>query len=99
MKINFVTGKLADISTSHITKEDNEILTSLASQSDSPIRIMNDQYGYIVSVGSPEDVEGYNLGLSNNFWRIMRLMSESGIQKVLFDCDGEMYPDLQIFEW
>ena len=96
--------KYADVSTSHITVGDDEILTGLALRSiqgryDSLI-VYPTSHGYFVFISSDlEEDKLRGLGLSDDFISVVRLAQSEGNQFVRFDADAETYEGLASHAW
>lgn len=97
-----------DISTSHISLRDNELLTEFAysSPKEHPQVILDLEYGYFVSAwhnfkDNPVDFEATLLakGHSEAYVNIVQLAYNAGAKWINFDQDGPDYEFLPTFEW
>ena len=99
-----VITKTLEISTIHITEEDNKILIKLK---DDPNTIMftSDEYGYkiFIPISSDEQIKDLNLiekaGLSQSFNEIFRKGINFNVNLISIDCDGPVYDNLPKFNW
>jgi hypothetical protein len=98
-KSELVTLKYLDISTGHMSKKDNELLSNNVSFA----FIYNiDPYGYSIYV--PEDItetlhDMKYVGMSESFRKIIKEAHKKGFHWVKFDRDGTTYPQFKSFEW
>lgn len=103
-----------DVSTSHITHHDDDILKDMAirniSENARKVSMMGvDNYfiivyptahGYFVFVNSEDTGESYTRrGLSPEFQEIMRQAASLECSFVRFDADGTVYQNLPVFKW
>ena len=109
-KVNFVTCKIADLSTKYITQQDGELI----GRKDAPGHVASidgwegnqDSPGDIFWVGQGEkehkEQDAYlkNFGFSKAFRHIFSLLAEQKIPYVRFDRDGsEIFGNLPEFDW
>ena len=94
-----------DISTGHITKEDDTFIKEAIARKDSPVPLIAYGYeeGYFVYVPQMDLDEDLDVirksGLSVQFCKILRLAAARGLKYVQFDCDGTTYSDLKTYNW
>lgn len=101
------TFKYADVSTIHITPEDDTILTKEAKKNlkdSGKIIVFPTDHGYFVYVPPKDMIEEYTedfkkLGLSQEFFNVMLRAKNEHCVFVRFDSDGEKYADLPMMEW
>jgi len=89
--------KVLDISTGHMTLEDNNKLTSEAQDGHAPVYELR-EYGFLVYVGEIEE-NWPDDEMSSAFRKVLDTAKELGCDYVRFDRDGREYPELQKFEW
>ena len=91
-------GKYIEVSTAHITKEDNELLGSMKPES---LCVYEFTYGYMVCVEDDPDSFEFMLkeGFSEIFVAIMKSASDLGMNWILFDCDGLTHDNFEQFNW
>ena len=94
-KKNRNVRKFYDASTGHITVEDNEMLTELASDS-GYITCMD--YGYLLYV-PPSGQQVYPTALSEDFHAVIKRARKLGADYVLLDSAAELDPKLHINDW
>ena len=94
-----------DISTGHITKEDDRLIKEAAPDENVLVPIITYGYkeGYFVYVPS-DDLKVHldrckRHGMSTQFCKILRLAAVRGIKYVQFDADGQTYADLKTYNW
>jgi hypothetical protein len=103
ISVNPSISKMLDISTGHLTKGDNDLLTEAGEgETGNPIVAYIYEYGYLVFV--PEKDEGLNqharmYGYSTTFTRIMNRARELKCKYIQFDGDGIQYDDIETFKW
>jgi hypothetical protein len=95
--INTPVMRILDVSTSHITEGDAQSLETLSRDDGAPFRIMRDEYGFLVS--TIEDGEDTAYGLSKAFWDITNTAMNNGYDYVMFDADGFIHADWEVFDW
>lgn len=95
---------MIDLSTSHMTRQDDEILSHHADTISRLPRVSSHQHGYIVFVCS--DNVAYQIetlrvrGHSDAFIKIYEAAATDGdCMLVNFDPDGEMVEGLEAFDW
>ncbi len=99
-------SKILDISTGHITENDNDLL----GKEDCPVVAYpygpeEDQYGYLVCVKMDEEafqtevILSKEYGFSESFIKIYKAAHAHGIEYVRFDRDGVEYEDIPIYNW
>lgn len=89
--------KVLDISTRHMTNDDNQIL-ELNRDTDGPSPCYElKEYGWLVYVGELE--ENWGEEMSPAFLAILEHARELGCDYVRFDRDGRVYGELPTFEW
>lgn len=96
------TNKVLDISTGHITENDNKLLAD----EECPVSAYKFIYGFLVNV--PHNLENIYeetrkaiviTGFSDAFQTIYELARKNKCDYIMFDCDGITYEDLPVFEW
>lgn len=99
--------KHLDISTVHLTEEDNDILSNFCTD----ISYGEHDYGFYVSVPdvdyeSPDDGtlhakinQALEDGLSESFVNILKYAHKNDCSIVVFDRDGEVDENLPTFDW
>ena len=100
------TFKMLDISTGHIEKHDVDMLETHGCAglhagilSDTlPFSVKEYEEGFIINVSCIDPVKDCGL-FSHHFQRIVRLAKEECMDYIMFDRDGEVYPDLPTFDW
>ena len=103
ISLNPLINKVLDISTGHLTKKDNELLTEAGKgETGNPIVAYIYEYGYFVFV--PEEDDGLNqhaetYGYSKTFTKIMTRARELKCKYIQFDGIGIEYEDLEVFDW
>lgn len=100
------TSQFVDLSTSHLTKEDAELLrTSFDKYPTGHLGVWaHPEFGYLLHVGEdPEDIEHErqhsNLPFSDHFWNALKTLSRNGIHYVRFDRDADTNKELPTFDW
>jgi len=91
------------VSTAHITKADNIKLEIESSTNSAPsLVVYRYEFGFLIYTGSPIDElidkdvhERYSHALSN----LLRLAKRENCQYLKLDCDAQIYPDLEVFNW
>jgi hypothetical protein len=99
-----VITKTLEISTIHITEEDNKILIKLK---DDPNTIIftSDEYGYkiFIPISSNDRMENLKLikkaGLSQSFNEIFQEGIKLNVNLISIDRDGPVYDNLPKFNW
>jgi hypothetical protein len=96
-----VVRKYLDISTGHMTKNDNDIL---AMNKAKDVLFDPFEYGYRVWVPSKKFAkETYKAmkkaGLSKSFRKIIKWACKKGMDWVAFDRDGTIYSQFKTFDW
>lgn len=96
------TNKVLDISTGHITENDNKLLT----KDECPVSAYKFTYGFLVNV--PHNIESVYKdtrkaivvnGFSDAFQTVFELARKNQCDYIMFDCDGITYEDLPVFDW
>ena len=99
-----------NISTSHITLRDSELLTDIVDEVDPgfPLIVNNTPYGWLVYcyILAEEGTDKkkfrkdlVEMGFSNEFVSLLELSAEQGAKWVDIDQDGTEYDDLPSFDW
>ena len=94
--------KYLDVSTSHITKNDNDILQASCTSDRFPgCFVYHYDFGYFISVYSdaPSEEEKKESGLSENFFKILDHARENECPLLLLDADGDILENFEEFEW
>jgi len=107
-EVDVETIKVMEISTCHITKEDNEILRKFVDvgPEDHPQVIMAYEHGFMVSSwhnfnDNPEKLEEklLELGHSPAYINLVRVAFDAGCKWLNLDCDSSDYSWLPSYEW
>lgn len=97
-----------DVSTSHITERDGELLTRIGMEANTalPLFVSNHPYGHWVDVHPDikDQPDAYfqalnAAGFSQEFCDILRAADEIDCIVINFDADGLIYEGLPQFEW
>lgn len=100
--------KSVELSTSHITENDSQILSEMAgafseTRSDGPTRpaVLATRYGFVIVIGQLTADGIIKNGASSELVSILNycLKPEHGIVYLAFDSDGEKIDELAQFEW
>ena len=83
------------ISTGHITEKDIYILDHKNEYSSTVIQHPNG-YGTIIHIHSDIKISS---NFSKEFKNIIKIALNLNCQWINFDCDGEIYEELPLFEW
>jgi hypothetical protein len=89
-------------SSSHITKQDDNLLSNYLREAPAEVIIVDEDFGWkihICSIVNNSNLELNRLGFSNDFIKCMMLGFINDCEWVLFDCDGPQYEFLNIHEW
>ena len=98
-----LTRRYADISTCHITKEDNDLL--LQEVGKDLLLLTEFEYGYFLRLFDDEHYantkwqEIRDLGYSKPFIRLLKRCVKEGFQGICLDQAGAEYNELPSFEW
>lgn len=106
------TEKYIDLSTAHITEQDNAILTKIADggADSAVVRFARHEYGYILFIPlvdsremperrRDEETKAKMLGLSTAYVGLIQHARNKKCQIVNIDRDGEAKGNLPTFEW
>ncbi len=90
---------VADLSTAHLTAQDNSVLASLPGDNDWFIGKYD--YGYMLrTVGAENRSEDWqDYGLSDTFFKLMCTLEAHGIYYVCFDQDAPKVREWPVFDW
>jgi len=103
MNIAFETYKLLDISTAHITREDDIFLKLEARTPVSfPGSVHEVDHGFFIWLcGQEISTEGFvwEDAISEAFKKIIELAVDLNIEYIRLDSDGKVYDGLEIFDW
>ncbi len=103
--------KVLDVSISHITALDNDVLHDhVGDDDDFPVVVLDYRYGYLISAWHYSDsVDPYEIaefeknfleeGFSKEFLALLKLAGEAGCLWLQLDHDGVPVPGLQEFSW
>jgi hypothetical protein len=91
--------RVLDISTGHMTKEDNERLQYLESNCKAYSGYELRDYGWLLYVGEIEENWSEDDKWSSAFMNIMKTAQKAGCEYVRFDRDGRDYDELPKFDW
>ena len=104
--------KYLDVSNSHITKIDNDILQASCTSDRFPgcfvypdrfpgCFVYHCDFGYFISVYSdaPSEEEKKESGLSENFFKILDHARENECPLLRLDADGDILENFEEFEW
>jgi hypothetical protein len=102
--INPAIVKCLDISTGHMTENDDKLLKAATDDqrqvpSDAIVYEYKEGYFVYVSSNPDQDVELTKEGFSAAFLNIIKKARSFKIKYVQFDADGITYADLPIFDW
>lgn len=106
--------KYLDLSTAHVTAEDNALLADLTAPAPgdtTPFGVEDHAYGHFLQVpevllsetrknewGAARD-EILGMGFSEAFARLLEHAGANGCSLINLDRDGDLEPDLESFEW
>jgi hypothetical protein len=100
---NPYTVKSLDISTGHLTEQDNNLLQADADNNpgpNTPVAAYKYEYGYFVYVGEEaEDQTIKEYGYSDSFINILKKARELKCKYVQYDSDGIQYEDIPFYNW
>jgi hypothetical protein len=98
---NMDVYKYADISTAHITPQDNDLLGKMAYTNIIPEIVVYDyEYGYFVPVPSDNNEEQLRkVGFSEAFLSLLKRCRQEKIMLIRIDKDAPEADDLETFEW
>lgn len=100
--------KFLDISTGHMQRHDDELLTFEVDTpaSSFPLRVIGHDYGYWVRVPlGGEDVlishvnDLLELGFSDDFINLLKAAAKEGCWWINFDCDADTVENFPLFNW
>lgn len=102
------TGTLIEISTAHITENDDRVLGAMVNgRHPMPLNIADIEYGYIIVIPYDRDYfnekrqdcedEGYDL--SDSFWKLMQYAFDNGHRAIILDRDADEIEDLETHDW
>jgi hypothetical protein len=96
--------KYIDVSTRHITKQDNDILEEqsrlTADMSALPELIVYGYcYGWFIPVTEDIVEKAEKSGLSESFWKIIELAKKEKCLLIRIDRDGEVHGELDQHNW
>lgn len=106
--VDIVTVEVMEMSTRHITKEDNAILKAHVDvgPESHPQVIMEYEHGFMVSawhnfVDNPEDLEKQLLGIGHSpaYINLLRVARDAGAKWLNLDCDSTDYSFLPEYQW
>jgi hypothetical protein len=100
MHNEFKTLRVLDVSTSHITQEDDEKL----SEGVMHLVYHTLEYGYLVSTYEPSEEEWVDVlvnsdGLSKELVNLIVYAGKHNYDYVMLDRDGTLYEGLPTFDW
>ena len=105
-KYNLEIEKSLVVSTAHITKEDDELLTQETKEENIHDQLLYPQavdYGYYISTIEELEPKMCDLlletGYSPALLSLLRLAHEIGCQYLRLDRDGEIYDEFPQFDW
>lgn len=97
------TYKVADLSTSHMTRADNDLLTARHEDPDFPVIVRFTEFGWLLYVSSIDDPDIQEIwrdaGLSQTVIQACLAANRAGCKYADFDCDGIIYEDLPKADW
>lgn len=103
MNIAFETYILLDISTAHISREDDIFLKLEARTPGSfPGSVHEVDHGFFIWLcGQEISTEGFvwEAAISEAFKKLIELAIELNIGYIRLDSDGKVYDDLETFDW
>ena len=98
---------IIEVSTAHITKEDNDNLQEMSDRPiHEPLNIGALHYGYVIIL--PVEEEYFQLtredcekdyDMSESFWKMMRHAFDNKYRAILLDCDAEVIEGLPTNNW
>ena len=85
------------LSTSHLTEADSDLLAD----GKHAVPTYNIEFGWLLYVGldTATDVKSADVGMSADYWRIVRVAREKGCNYIRFDCDGPVEGWLPEHDW
>jgi hypothetical protein len=91
-----------DISTGHITENDNKILSSKIKNN--PVIFYRYPHGYFITVDTLDTITTTkqklkDFGYSNEFVNILTQARKHKCEYLLIDADGHNYSDIPSFDW
>lgn len=94
--------KCMDISTGHISEEDDKILSS--KRKDNPLIFFKYTYGYFIPIIALEDIRIVKrklkeFGYSDEFIHIIAKARKHKCDYLLIDADGTTYSDIKSYNW
>ena len=95
------TQKLIDMNMSHVSMEDDKLLTTCTEDDNPPIVVYDYEEGYFIHISwfpeMPQVLKDY--GFSEEFIHIYTRTAALGADFLRLDCDGVGYDDLPVFDW
>lgn len=89
--------KVLDVSTGHMTEQDNKRLEAEAHDGQAPVYELK-AYGWLVYVGEIEE-NWPPASMSMAFRMVLFTAKELGCDYIRFDRDGRTYEELSIYDW
>jgi hypothetical protein len=89
--------KVLDLSTAHMTPQDNKRLEAEVHEGQAPVYELK-AHGWLVYVGEIED-NWPAVTMSEAFRNVLKEAKELGCDYVRFDRDGRTYEELPVFDW
>ena len=87
---------VADLSTSHVTREDAELLNA----GDVPGQIGNHEYGWVVATHYHDRAEELlQHGMSQSYVGLLKLLHKRGFWYAFFDRDADQVAGLPHYDW
>ena len=100
--------KILEVSSGHITKEDDRLLKKdLSAFAVYNVKGGDVLYGFLIYTGLDDDLEeflgtkkiGKQEGFSPAFFHLIDLARNAGCKFLQIDCDGVEYDDLPKYDW
>ena len=86
------------VSTAHITKQDNDAMSkNRAVDACGDLNFDRFEYGYYVFVPDQNDTD--ELPVSDTFKTLLHYARANGFMYIKLDCDGTVYPQLEVCDW
>jgi len=98
------TYKYLDVSTGHITSEDNDKLgqyldPDMQEHNGHEIIVYGYEYGYFIPIYDALMQDSKLCGLSDSFRKIVKKAKRLKCNLIRLDCDAEYHDDLDLYDW
>lgn len=95
--------EVADVSTSHITEQDDHLLSE-SCYTDCPLVVYKYEYGYFILCGEEDEIddlcEAAKIhGFSDSLVNIVKLACMQNAKYVQLDGEGREYNELEVYDW